>query len=116
MNTREEGKNKEEMAERYLKKRGYKVVERNYQKKVGEIDLIVKKDRTLVFVEVRSLKKGHIDPIETINAKKREKIIKTARLFLMEHEEFEGYDVRFDVVGILGNKINHVENAFWEGI
>ncbi len=108
------GKEKEEMAAKYLKKQGYKIIERNFTKRTGEIDIIAKKGHTIVFVEVRSLKEGEIDPSETVNRKKQERILKTARLFLMEHPEFENYDIQFDFVGIVGNKINHIENAFWE--
>ena len=114
MITRKKGREKEKMAEKYLKKQGYKILERNYTKRTGEIDIIARKGKTIVFVEVRSLEKGQIDPSETVNRKKREKILKTARLFLLEHPEFEEYDIRFDFVGIIKDEINHIENAFWE--
>lgn len=111
---RKKGKAKEKMAEKYLKKQGYKIIKRNYTKRTGEIDIIAKNDTTIIFVEVRSLEKGEIDPSETINRKKRERLIKTARLFLLEHPEFEQYDIRFDFIGITKDRINHIENAFWE--
>lgn len=114
MSTRKKGKEKEQMAEKYLKNNGFKIIEKNYAKRSGEIDIIAKKEDFIIFVEVRSLKEGEIDPIETVSAKKREKIIKTARIFLMERPEFEKCSIRFDFIGILGDKITHIENAFWE--
>lgn len=116
MSTRDKGKEKEKVAERFLRKKGYKIIERNYTKRTGEIDIIAKKDNTLIFVEVRSLEKGSIDPIETINLKKRQKIIKTAKMYLLEHPEFAEYDIRFDFVGIHNDEIKHIENAFWEEV
>ncbi len=114
MTTREKGREKEKMAEKFLKKeKKIKILEKNYTKKTGEIDIIGKTGKTIVFVEVRSLEGGEIDPLETVGPKKRERIVKTATLYLMEHPEFDGFDVRFDFVGIKGDDITHIENAFW---
>ncbi len=117
MNTRKKGKEKEKIAEDFLKKkRKYKILDRNYTRKTGEIDIIAKDKDTIVFVEVRSLEGGEIDPLETVSVKKRKRIIKTARYYLMEHPEFESLNVRFDFVGIKGSQITHIENVFWEEV
>ncbi len=117
MKTREKGKEKEKIAEKYLKKKKkYKILDRNYTKRTGEIDIIAKDNKTIVFVEVRSLESKDIDPLETVSFKKRERIIKTAKLYLMEHPEFDDMDVRFDFVGVRGEDITHIENVFWEEV
>jgi putative endonuclease len=79
------GNKAERQAEKYLVNRGYHVVERNFRSKLGEIDLILEKDNTLVFVEVRyraSSSRG--TPEETVTRSKIGKIIRTAEVFLLK--------------------------------
>ena len=111
------GRKGEDAAAEFLKKRGYKLVARNFRWRGGEIDLIFKRKKTLVFVEVRSFTGDSmgIEPIETIGPSKVEKLLKTAMLFVETHPEFEGYDLRFDAIGVKFNRngveFNHIENA-----
>jgi putative endonuclease len=106
----------ENLALRYLLRRGYNLVERNYRKRRGEIDLIVHKEETLVFVEVKLRRStGFGDPLEAVTARKQATIRSLAEQYLAENQpDFE--TVRFDVVGILATqietRIDHVENAF----
>jgi len=81
--------------------------------------LIVKNDetRTLVFAEVKTRSSKFFgEPEESITIGKTEQIIKAAQGFLMEHDEFEDYEKRFDVIAIYKNgkqeNINHIINAF----
>jgi putative endonuclease len=106
----------ENLALRYLLRRGYNLVERNYRKRRGEIDLIVHNEETLVFVEVKLRRStGFGDPLEAVTARKQATIRSLAEQYLAENQpDFE--TVRFDVVGILATqietRIDHVENAF----
>ncbi|MGL4606730.1 MAG: YraN family protein [Eubacteriaceae bacterium] len=107
----------ESLALSYLENLGYLLMSQNYRKTFGEIDLILKKDETIVFVEVKfrdNLKFGF--PKEAVNLKKQRRIIKTALWYLKEGDFFD-WNVRFDVVEIyfdFDNKqiINHFINAF----
>lgn len=103
------------MALRYLLERGYELVERNYRTRYGELDLIVRKDRTLVFVEVKLRRgTGYGGPLEAVTARKQSAIRSLAEQYLSERDPtFDA--VRFDVVGILAAsepRLQHVEDAF----
>lgn len=89
----------------------YSVVERNYRTRYGEIDLILRAEKTLVFVEVKLRRgSGFGDPLESITPRKQATIRSLAERTL----DFE--DARFDVVGILETsgrcEIHHIEDAF----
>jgi putative endonuclease len=98
MNTRNRGQLAEQVAVDYLVAHGYRIVERNFLCKLGEIDIIAKHDGDLVFVEVRSGKRTPtFDPIFSVDRKKQEKIIRTAQIYLSKHFRNEPA-CRFDVV------------------
>lgn len=107
----------ESLAERYLKEKGFTVLERNFRAHRGEIDLIAKDGETLVFVEVKTkTREGFGEPEDWIDEKKQDQIGKVAMGYLME-KGIEQTDCRFDVVGIIKigsrTEIRHIEDAFW---
>ncbi len=110
------GKEGERIAEQYLKRKGYKVVERNYRCAAGEVDLIVLDRRVIVFVEVKT-RTGHGfgTPLEAVQPRKQRKMMQAAQFFLSQ-KKLHQRDARFDVVGISWPArepvIEHVENAF----
>lgn len=106
------GADGESKALRYLKKKGYKFCDKNYSTRFGEIDLIMKQSNTIVFVEVKtrsSMKFGA--PAEAVSFKKRQSILTVAQQYLQD-KGFADIDIRFDVVEVVGENINHIENAF----
>jgi len=110
------GREGEKIAEQYLKKKGYKLVARNYRCSVGEIDLIVLDRRVIVFVEVKTRTgNGFGTPLEAVEFKKQRKMIQAAQYFLSA-KKLNERDARFDVVGISWPQreplVEHVENAF----
>ena len=113
MNTRKCGSIYEEIAERYLKKRGYKITERNFSCKIGEIDLVVYDGDVLVFVEVKYRKSSSSGyPEEAVSHTKQRKLSRTADYYCIKNNISEKTDRRFDVVAIDGDVIRHHENAF----
>jgi len=112
-NSKDKGKESEDLACDYLKSKNYRIIERNFRTRRGEIDIIAEKDGVLIFVEVRSLRKGLFNPIESIGRRKLERIIKAAKYYLMKRRNAV---CRFDVIGIIGDgeerSIEHIENAF----
>ncbi len=106
----------EDLALRYLIKHGYRLVERNYRTRRGEIDLILRKEGTLVFVEVKLRRgTGFGDPLEAVTPRKQATLRYLAERYLAVREpDFD--TVRFDVVGILasreGLRIDHIQDAF----
>lgn len=113
---RRTGDRGEEIALRYLGRRGYRLVERNYRTRHGEVDLILRHGSTLVFVEVKLRRgTGFGEPVEAVTARKQERIRALAEHYLAVREpDFE--EVRFDVVGVLAGAgepvVRHVPHAF----
>lgn len=106
------GKKGEDTATLFLKKKHYKILERNYRCRTGEIDIIAKDGRYVVFVEVKECKDDKLGmPSEYVTPSKQRKIISAARNYMTENEIVDLY-CRFDVVEICGDEINHMENAF----
>jgi len=108
----------EKRCERFLKKKGLKKLARNFSCKTGEIDLImVDKDRTVVFVEVKTRIDEAFTPTEAlVTFAKKARLHKAARYFLKIHN-IENRPCRFDIVTIILGKtgceqIRHYENAF----
>ncbi len=109
----------EQTALSFLEKKGYVLVAKNLKMPKGsganELDLVVKKNQMLVFVEVK--KRQTMDEAAfciTKNMKKR--LLKAGAAFLALHPEFENFDCRFDVVLFSkDNECLHLENVLWEG-
>ena len=116
MNNREKGSRYEETAASFLIQNGYEILERNYRRKTGEIDLIVRDRKYLVFCEVKYRADKRVDTaLEAVDQKKQMKIINTARYYLMRHPSLENLLIRFDVIGINRyGHIEHIQNAFGE--
>lgn len=113
MNKRAVGAEYEQKACDYLVSRGYVIVERNFHCRIGEIDIIAKDGSTLVFVEVKyrkDLKMG--SPLEAIDKRKQYAIRRTALHYLYERGIPMETAMRFDAIGILGENIEHIKDAF----
>lgn len=107
-----EGNQGEILAEKFLKKQKYKILDKNYRAMVGEIDFIALDKDTIVFVEVKrreTLAFGR--PSEAVGKQKQNRIRKSGEEYLVRHK-LTSQPVRFDVVEIIGQEINHIKNAF----
>jgi putative endonuclease len=97
----------------YLLSQGYTLVMRNFQRKRGELDLIVEApDKTLVFVEVKSSRSngcGH--PFYWIDRAKQKQVIRMARLYCAENGCFNRAS-RFDAIAVVNGRVEHLKNAF----
>lgn len=105
------GKLGEDIACKYLEKRGYKVIERNYRKKWGEIDIVAELSGTVRFVEVKAVSREptmdisrEIDyrPEEMVQKKKLKKLARTASLYMESKKDKREYQI--DVLGIILNE------------
>lgn len=113
MNKREVGANYEKTAQFYLEKEGYRVIEWNYRCRFGEIDIIARDDRYLVFIEVKyrtSYKMG--SALEAVTKRKQAVIRKVSRCYLVTKQLPQDTPCRFDVIGITGEEVVLVKNAF----
>lgn len=106
---KEKGSWGEERAAAYLKEQGYAIRERNYRGKTGEIDIIAEKDGTLHFIEVKTRTSEEMgEPLEAIDRRKLDHILRTAELYLYENDLFDRF-VCIDGIGINGEDLVHIE-------
>ncbi|HBH11523.1 MAG: Endonuclease [Clostridiales bacterium 38_11] len=114
MNKRKLGKESEEKAVRFLKKKGYRILANNFQNRIAEIDIIAQQGDIMCFIEVKArhtMKYGL--PREAITPSKIRKIIKGAQSYI-NYKGIRNTQFRFDVIEIFlqDNRINHIEDAF----
>jgi putative endonuclease len=101
VNYAEVGRRGEELARALLKKRGYKVLETNVRGHFGEIDIVARKDKCHVFVEVRTRTGNDFGtPEESIDRRKRDKLVTCALDYVAKHEALHDACWRIDVVAI----------------
>ncbi len=116
-NSQELGELGERIAERWLCRQGWQVVVRRFRSGHRDIDLIVERDRMVVFVEVKARRGSRYgDPVEAVDWRKQRALSRSAKVWI-DRFGCSGQSYRFDVVGVLidGDKawIRHVENAFY---
>ena len=107
----------ERLAEHFLKQKGYIIIEKNFNTRYGEIDLVSKKGDRFVFVEVKTRKTRRFGtPEEAVTRKKQEHLIAAAQIYLSSHNIFSA-DWQIDVLAIEGEpdgekvRVRHLENA-----
>jgi len=105
----------EEQAAVFLRRRGLKIVARNVRTPVGEIDIIARDRRFLVFVEVKTRRSATCGaPAEAVGTAKQRQIIRTAQWYLLQNRN-DTLQPRFDVVSVFAGgdpRIEHIEDAF----
>lgn len=105
------------LACREMEKMGYRILQRNFRRSCGEIDIIAQKQNTIVFTEVKF---RHTDkngqPCEAVTAEKQKRIVETAKYYIAENN-ITTLDIRFDVAEVLEKEsklyFRYIENAFW---
>ena len=109
------GREGEDRAAEFLAKRGYRILERNYSARVGEIDLIALHEGTIVFIEVKTrTSNAYGAPELAVNRQKQRRMIKAA-LSYIKYKKIHQMPCRFDVVAITGESspaLELIENAF----
>jgi len=109
----------ERAAEKFLRRNGYTIVQRNYRCALGEVDLIALDRRTIVFIEVKTrTQPGFGSPLEAVDRRKQRQVLRAAQHYLSEHR-LHDRDARFDVVGVWWDngrvQCELVKNAFEAG-
>jgi putative endonuclease len=114
------GRVAEDKAVEFLKSNGYKIIERNYKNKLGEIDIVAKDRDTVCFVEVKCRSSNRFGlAVEAVSGAKQRQISRAALVFLKSRNLLDA-KARFDVVALEGaagfDKINLIKSAFeWGG-
>ncbi len=107
----------ERMACEYLSGHGYKVIERNFSCKAGEVDIVALQEDNVVFIEVKTRSTERYGaPSEAVSKAKQQKMIKTA-LYYMQANRLLDYMCRFDVIEIIideedNRRVNLIKDAF----
>jgi putative endonuclease len=106
----------ENVAARFLRNQGYKIIVRNFRCELGEIDIIARDGKTLVFVEVKTRAYDEPTPEEQVNTDKQGQLTRAAKLYLSRYGVPQP-PARFDVVAIVwpngrDPQIRHIPNAF----
>lgn len=113
MNKRRVGADKEALAEAYLKKKGVKIVCKNYRVRQGEIDLIGWEKNTLLFIEVKYRKNNKAgSALEAVGYAKKKQISRVSLFYLNQKRLDMNISMRYDVIAIEGELITWVKNAF----
>lgn len=127
MNNQETGKMGEKIAVKYLRKKGYRILDRNFEfrvagRKKGELDIVVKKRGVVSFVEVKTLdnREETFAPEDKIDFKKKKSIIKTAEFWLLKNKIPLQSKYQIDIVSVKLDfqtrkaKVSHFFDAFGE--
>jgi len=119
LNRRARGEVAERLAERWLSRQGLSLIKRNHNCRVGEIDLIMRDQDTVVFVEVRARAMGAmVDAASSVTARKQRRVIQAARHFLAGRRDLWQQACRFDVLALDGDQsnpeVNWIRGAFQE--
>ena len=108
----------EGISESYLKNSGYKILEKNFKCKCGEIDLIASNDGCICFIEVKTRYGTNFGmPSESVIFSKQHKINKTAQVYILR-KNINNWNFRFDVIEVILNSdnnefsVNHIKDAF----
>ena len=107
------GKEGEEEATRYLEKQDYQIIQRNFECKQGEIDIIAKDKNEYVFIEVKTRQNRHYGmPCEAVDKRKQKHIWSATKYYLHIHK-LENQYIRFDVIEVYKRRgefyINHIK-------
>lgn len=113
------GRRGEDIAARFLKKMGYKIIERNFRCRIGEIDIIAFEKGVLIFIEIKTRTSDTFAPPQlSVNRLKQQKIINSALSYLVQ-KKITGIDCRFDIITITfppdlkkGEKVTLIKDAF----
>ncbi|MGD8925887.1 MAG: YraN family protein [Thioalkalispiraceae bacterium] len=115
--TQQQGQFAEQLACNFLKQQGLSVLNKNYHCRYGEIDLIMKQDSTIVFVEVRYRKANSlVDSVASIDFSKQQKLYRSAENYLQRNNIPDSVPARFDVIAVTQQadstpEINWIQNA-----
>lgn len=114
LTTQQAGAHYELEARRFLERKGLRFIAANVHSRGGEIDLIMKHAKVIVFVEVRYRRTNHFgDAAASVTRRKQQKLLHAAQYWLARTSgSFDTVDCRFDVLAFTGNEIEWLTNAF----
>lgn len=107
------GRAGEDRAAEWYKEHGYRLIDRNWRAPFGEIDLVLSKGPIVVIAEVKTRRTDVFGvPVLAVDASKQQRLRRLAAAWLSEHRMSRRIEVRFDVVGVTGERVDVYVNAF----
>ncbi|WP_196260353.1 YraN family protein [Pelagibacterium limicola] len=104
------GRRAETLAALYLRMKLFRILAKRFKTPVGEIDIVARRGRLLVFAEVKHRKTPGAAALEAVH---QSRIARAAQWFMMSNPQFSGFDCRIDVIVLApGHWPYHLENAF----
>ena len=113
--THQKGRSGEDQAIRFLQKKGYQLLDRNFRSRTGEVDIVCEADELILFIEVKSWRSLPDEALEvSIGVTKQQRIVRTARYYLLQNPHLQERGIRFDVVLVNPSTgtVRHIEGAF----
>jgi len=118
------GQKGEDLTFKFLVKHGFCVLDRNYRKKLGEIDLIVEKDAIIHFVEVKTVSRETLqivtrqtldeyEPEDNVHPWKRKRLARAIQTWLLEHKKYEYFDWQCDVASVYVSRETNDHKIEW---
>lgn len=107
------GRAGEQQARQWLEARGMRCLAAGWRCRLGELDLVMQDDSTLVFVEVRSRRAGGlVGALDSVDTRKRDRFVRAARAWLMANPAAAALPARFDIVTLDGEQLDWIPDAF----
>jgi putative endonuclease len=112
LSTTAKGREGERRARELLEGKGHLIIETNWRFRKFEIDIISKQGDTVVFTEVKLRGTGDFgEPLLSVGRRKQRRLVEAANFYLLDRDI--GLEARFDVISIVGDRISHIEDAFY---
>ena len=112
MSNHQKGLFAETLAIFYLRCKGYRLLARRFKTKLGEIDIIMQRGKTLAFIEVKA-RPSNANGLEAISPKARQRIQRSAQLFCQSQPRFNNHDWRFDAIVVKPRRLPyHLKDAW----
>jgi putative endonuclease len=113
------GRRGEQLAADHFERLGWRIVERNYHTRLGELDLVAVDGHTLVFAEVKTCRLGRGQPWDSLHERKQGQVRKVAGVWFNQRHGIPFFEhVRFDAIGVLVDdrdalvRLDHLKGAF----
>ncbi len=105
------GRFSENLAAWFLRLKGYRILSQRYKTPVGEIDIVAKRGRLLVFVEVKA-RRTTAGAVGSVSKQNLRRVIAAANAYLARHPHLAECDIRYDIIGTAGLRLRHIPQAW----
>ncbi|MFP4329846.1 MAG: YraN family protein [Alkalispirochaetaceae bacterium] len=112
--TTDRGREGESSAASYLVSQGYTILEKNFRRVTGEVDIVCERQGVLTFVEVKRWPRAFMSELSiALSGRRRQRMRQTAELFVLEHPKYRGERISLDLIFVAGDggEVRHIPGA-----